>query len=261
MATTPQQVEDQDTIGVPPVIEREDPNVPPPEPQAQPLENPPVTPEHREPPQPEAPEQPKDVMDIIQPRVEHRQWIIEDRRERFNEKTGEREIITVAKTRYVQRPLSYFAKLEFLKLFGTTMSDLMSGPEGLSIARIIDMMGGGTQVGKALASAALDEQDRDDAETIVTGLTRLAMEAPELMLDAYCIFLAVPLSDRPWFREVITRPADLGGMSDDMGIEILEIFVDQNVDVVRDFFNRLGKLGRRMSKRLSPDSEQAPSKP
>lgn len=197
-------------------------------------------------------EEPKDLAEILVPKREHKAWIFEDKREVFNQETGEPHIQVVWRQRYVQRPLSYFGKLDFLKLISGTVRDLMNGPDGVSVGQLMDMIGGADTIQRL----ADPERDKEEATIIAQSFTRLGLEAPELVLDAYMIFLAVPRDEREQVREIMQRPVELGGLTDEDGIEILEIFVDQNVEVVRDFFARLAKLGRRAGQRLNEREER-----
>jgi len=205
------------------------------------------TPEERQP----------ELIEVLTPMREPKRWVFIDKREIINAQTGEPEIHEIGKYVFVQRPLSYFRKLEFLKTVSDAVKELMEGPDGLSFQEVVDML---SQITPTGPGGSITPEMLADGETIVKLITKLGAEAPGLMLDLYALFLNVPAEEKPIFRELVSRPVDLGGLSDNDGIEIMEIFVDQNVDVMRDFFKQLGRLGRRANQRLR-DGGSAPSKP
>jgi hypothetical protein len=147
---------------------------------------------------------------------------------------------------FVQRPLSYFAKLEFFALLGKSIEQALSAEEGTTVTGVIDTAlgaGGG------------------DFDNFVMGLSRLAQHVPDLLEDAYCIWLGVPKGERELVKLIWQKPEDEGGMSDEVGMTILEVFVEQNAEAVKAFFARGTKLVKSLSARLTEAGESLPSKP
>jgi hypothetical protein len=112
--------------------------------------------------------------------------------------------------------------------------------------------GGGTLVERGRRLGARDFQD---ASQFFTLAMELIGYAPDFLSDFYAIALDVPMGgERNWFKDVIEQPYrpsdDRWGMSEDMGIEIIEIFIDQNYEDIRRFFTeRLPRIAKRASQR------------
>jgi hypothetical protein len=75
---------------------------------------------------------------------------------------------------------------------------------------------------------------------------------PEFLSECYCLFLDVPHRDKGWFKEVIEKKYDpennQWGLSEEAGLEIIELFVHQNYEDMRRFFlERLPKIAKRVS--------------
>jgi hypothetical protein len=149
---------------------------------------------------------------------------------------------------FTQKPLSYFAKLEFFGLLGGAIEQVMSGPDGMTVDGMMQSVLG---VGST------------DLDVFVAGISRLAQHVPGLMEDCYCIWIGVPVGEREFVKYLWTQPVGEGGMSDEDGFGILETFIDQNVQSLKDFFVlRAPGLAKRASARLSGESLQSkPSKP
>jgi hypothetical protein len=155
---------------------------------------------------------------------------------------------------YVQQKLSFFGKLEFIRLASRAINKAMGkGEDGeaVDLGALMNGFGGeGTQ-----------------AEMFIMAVTRLAEFAPEIIKDIYMISLNVPAHERPVVAAIFDEPYDedteTGGLSDEDGIEILKTFVEQNGRVMRDFFlTEMPKIGSQISEALSdPASTPAPSKP
>ena len=150
---------------------------------------------------------------------------------------------------YVQKPLSYFGKLEVIGVFGTAIDRALT--EGLQLMNVFASFG----VGPAGITG----------EGVIQGVGKLASYAPDLLLDLYTIWLNVPRQDRMRVRQLMMLPEDEGGLSDDDGIAIIETFIDQNAEVMVDFFNlRLKPLVERIRLRINQtqeDDEPQSSKP
>lgn len=130
---------------------------------------------------------------------------------------------------FVQRPLSFFGKLEVFSVLGGAIEKAMSGPDGLTITELFD--------GPQALGETLSEQNFSDADTFVRAIAKLVQYAPDVLSDLYLVILAVPRGERELYRELMERPADEGGLSDEDGFGVLETFVDQNWDMMLDFFN------------------------
>lgn len=186
---------------------------------------------------PGKPRQEGDVIDTLVPRVDPRTWSLSDG-------TQDRE--------YIQRPLSFFGKMQFFSLVGEVIDKAVSGDEGLRISSLFEAPGG--------RDGFLSAADFRDADTFVQGVGKLLTYAPDFLEKSYCIWLGVPDHERKWAISVMRQPKDQGGFSDEEGIEIIEIFIDQNWESLEDFFrNKIVTLRDRVQSHR-PASEEKETK-
>lgn len=132
-------------------------------------------------------------------------------------KRGEPDELTL-----VQKPLTFFGKIEFFSVVGKAVQKVLS--EGGSLSELLEVPEYDASV--PLASSA------GDADVFIKALSRIIEEAPELLLDLYLVILAVPRGQREY---VAMRLED--DLTDDQGVKILEVFVDQNWEVMVSFFS------------------------
>jgi hypothetical protein len=145
--------------------------------------------------------------------------------------------------RFEQKPLSFFGKMEVFSVLGSAMEKAMAGPNGISLD---DLM-------------VDDGEDAFKADTFVRAISKLVIYAPELFADLFVIVLAVPRGSREAVKSLLDLPPDEGGISDDDGWGIIETFIDQNWDVMADFFSaRIKPLIDKVSSKVQ---ESQPSKP
>lgn len=143
---------------------------------------------------------------------------------------------------YVQRRLSFVGKMQWFALVGSVMDKAMSGPEGVSVSELLE-----GPIGQERDTASLTMSDFREADTFVRAIGKLAIHTPSFIVDSYCIWLGVPEHQRPLVKEIMALHSDDGGLSDDMGLEIIEVFIDQNYEALAEFFTgKLSKLGARI---------------
>jgi len=133
---------------------------------------------------------------------------------------------------YVQRPMGFFQKMRMYEILGDAIDQIASG-EGGGVLRSV--FGAQIQSGGDLADAGRTAM-LADADTFLRLVGRLAGTAPDLLLDLYILFLAVPPAEQPWARLTMQRSVEEGGLSDDEGIDVLVTAIDQNGEAIRDFF-------------------------
>jgi hypothetical protein len=160
----------------------------------------------------------EDVIDTIIPKAEPKSWTLKQ-----IGKYGE----LVESRAYVQRPLSFFGKMQWFSLVGEVIDKSISGDEGLRLSSLFEMPGRG---GSFTAS------DFREADTFVQGVGKILVYAPDFLEKSYCIWLGVPDYEREWAKAVMNEPSDRGGLSDDDGLEIVEVFIDQNWESLEAFF-------------------------
>ncbi len=205
--------------------------------------------------EPTADEQPpvssSDELDDIEKQVLERTWHFEGTikgmvRGQMREEHFERE--------YVQKPLSYLAMMQFTALLGRSIDAAMSGPEGLSMQGIGDVLSVAGADG--ILSGSLRSSDFEGIDSFVRGFAKLAAYVPDIIAEAQCIWLRVPLRDRLALIEIWSKPVDEGGLSPDDGEEMFSIFIDQNYEELERFFvkrsRRVAERWQKARKRLHP---------
>jgi hypothetical protein len=154
---------------------------------------------------------------------------------------------------YVQKPLSFFQKLEVFSVLGGALDKAMSGPDGLTIGQLFD--------GPSSMGSDLSAQNFRDADTFIKAIVKLVQYAPDLLADLYLVILGVPRGERYFVKEMMELPEDQGGLSDEDGLGILETFVDQNWDVMVDFFtSKAIPLFQKISNKVQESQPSKPSK-
>jgi hypothetical protein len=167
-----------------------------------------------------------DVIDVLEPRVENR-------------------VVTLtyagASQNYVQKPLSYFRKMQFFELVGETIDlAIGSGDDGLTVNSLLGS--GPTSVSDLAAS------DFADLDGFLSLASKIMRYAPDFLKDCYLIWLNVPKNERAWAREALDE------IDDEEGIAVIETFIDQNWDAIERFFVELvPALARRVQARRQKD--------
>lgn len=149
--------------------------------------------------------------------------------------------------KFVQRPLSFFGKMELFSILGTAVEKALSDG-GMSLAELLDDVPTSTEADQL-----------SEADQFIKSIARLVQFAPEFLKDLYVISLGVKRDEREYVKSVMELPEHEGGLSDDQGIQILETFVDQNWDVLVDFFRE--KILPLISRASSAGPESPSSKP
>jgi len=167
----------------------------------------------------------EDVLDILVPKAEPKTWVL-------GQDDYARE--------YVQKPLSFIAKMQWFSLVGDVLDRALSGPDGMNLGNLFNAPGGGS----------LSPSDFREADTFVQAIGKLLAVAPDFLVNSYCIWLNVPDYERPVVAELMKLPPDEGGLTDEQGIEIIEVFIDQNYEALDTFFREfLGRLQKRVQQR------------
>jgi hypothetical protein len=153
---------------------------------------------------------------------------------------------------YVQDVLTFFGKLELYGILADVVMLLMED-DAIGINEILDMAAPKTMIDKLLStmpgadtiSQLEDEPDPEvDAAKMLSTFARVVSVAPEKMVHIYCVILNVPRRHRQWMVDW-----GLPRMDDEVGMDVLHVFIDQNWGVMEDFFAReLPKLFKRAAK-------------
>lgn len=147
---------------------------------------------------------------------------------------------------YTQKPLSFFAKTEFIRVIGKAVDRALSSGDGISFSSLVgsNMLNGGTST-----------------DVFIQAIAKLAEDAPDLLKEIYMISLGVPRHERVIVGEIFEMPHDdetgAGGLSDDDGFAIMETFVAQNAKTLTDFFAvRLRKIATQVQEAVASNSDQ-----
>jgi hypothetical protein len=148
---------------------------------------------------------------------------------------------------YTQKELSFFGKIDFFATMAKAIEQAMK--EGVSISELLDMP-------DREEGADFDIEDFAEADAFVKAIMQLVGYSPELLLNLYCVILAVPRSERKETKEVFEVY-----VSDDQGFQIIETFIDQNWDVMVGFFKeRITPLVTQVGGKVRASVPSKPSK-
>ncbi len=135
----------------------------------------------------------------------------------------------------VQKPLTFFGKIEFFSVVGKAVQRILI--DGGSLSEILDTP-------DYDPSVPLQNQVTD-ADVFVKALAKIVEAAPELLSDLYLVILNVPKGQRDYYA------LRLEELSDDQGMQILDVFIDQNWEVMLSFFNeKMLPLFNKISKKV-----------
>lgn len=151
---------------------------------------------------------------------------------------------------FVQKPLSFFGKLDFFAVLGKAIDQTMSGPDGLSLAELFEELPNDPE--------GFRMQDMKDQNTFVRGIAKVVAYSPEILSEIYCVALGVPKGQRKSAKQIMELPESEGGLSDKDGIEVLDTFVEQNWEVLVDFFKGPAKeLAQKIGKKAAQQSQSS----
>lgn len=198
------------------------------------------------------------ALDALEPMAEPKQWIIG----KPPESGGTEDEYSI----YVQKPLEYFPRLRFFSLVTKTIGEAIKAGGVINIDGSI--LGGEGNVRQRFQQ--LQASDFSDVGSFMQLAMQLVGYAPEFLLECYCMWLSIPTDERRWAKLVMQTPwkpdENKWGLTQAQHMEIVEIFIDQNYEDIRDFFvEELPKWGRRVQarerdKQKAQESESAQSK-
>lgn len=141
---------------------------------------------------------------------------------------------------FVQHELGFLSKLKFFRLLTGT----------IRLASTTDEAGLVGFVANLIEAFSNDNPNYEELLATILTVTELI---PDFVEETFLLALNIKPEDELWVREAFAE------LDDDQGIEIVEVFVSQNGEAIRDFFNkRLRRVGLRIQKQvgsLSQDTE------
>ena len=169
----------------------------------------------------------EDPIDVLEPKAQNYAVVLKD---------GNDEVTLI------QKPLTFFGKMEFFSVLGGAVDRAMN--EGLSLTDLFDVPEDRTTV-----------DSFKEADLFVKAVLKLVKDAPELLLDLYTVILSVPRGQREYVQSLLEN------IDDEQGIAILERFIDQNWEVMADFFTKkIAPLTSKISDKFQGSVSSKPSK-
>lgn len=186
----------------------------------------------------------EEQLEILESKIEPKRWVIG----KPPEQDGTEDEYSI----YTQRPLGYMARMRFFSLVSSNIADAIKSGGQISFGGS-DIFGSG---GGSLRTRAaqLSTEDFADAASFMALAMQLISYAPDFLLDCYVLWLDVPPAERQWAKIVMDQKWDpernKWGLSDEVGLEMIEVFIDQNYEDIRDFFVvKLPQLAQRVRER------------
>lgn len=168
-----------------------------------------------------------DALEVLEPKAAPKIWIIG----KPPEAGGNEDEYSI----YTQRPLGYFARLRFFSLVSKTIGTAVKAGGGVDLGG--DFL---NTVDDIRTKRSVDESDFADAGAFIGLAMQLISYSPDFLLECYCLWLDVPVAEKVWAKMVMEQRHDPDnnkwGLTDDQGLEMVEVFIDQNYEDIRRFF-------------------------
>ncbi len=148
-----------------------------------------------------------DVVEILEPKIQDYVFVLGE---------GGSDPIT-----FVQKPLGFMGKIKLFSVLSKTISKVLD--EGVSLDQLLDTPESG--------SLPLSGDASLDAEVFIKTITKVLKHAPEMLGDVFCVILNVPSSQQEYVTQRLNED-----LTDEQGFAILNTFVDQNWEILFDFF-------------------------
>ena len=162
----------------------------------------------------------EEAVELIEPAVTAKEVVVG---------VGENKLI------FIQKPLTFFGKIEFFSIAGKAVESILK--DGGSV---YDMLG------SVEDGSALDVTGGGETDAFIRGIALIVQHVPEILPELYCVILNVSRGEREYVK--LRLEEDL---QDAQGFEILETFVEQNWDILTNFFTQgILPLVQRVQKRM-----------
>jgi hypothetical protein len=136
---------------------------------------------------------------------------------------------------FSQHELAFIPKTKFFRLVSGTLR--LAADEGDGVNNLI--------------SDVINDVSGVSNDQMILGVMRLVELSPDFLEEAFLYALNVKPKDREWAYTA------LESLDDEEGLDIIEVFVAQNGDAIKDFLPKLQKIGKRVQKVIqTEDTEQ-----
>jgi len=136
------------------------------------------------------------------------------------------------------KPLSFFGKMEFFSIMGKAVERILS--EDVTVS---ELLSSDPKVPLRGSSSESDE--------FILMISKVVQYAPDLLLDIYCVILGVNKQERKDTKVYIEE-----NMTDDDGFKILDVFIEQNAELMADFFvKRIPELMSKISSKVQKSDQ------
>lgn len=144
------------------------------------------------------------------------------------------------KKEFIQQELGYMAKLRFFRLVSGTLR-IAAERDGNSVSDTVS----GVIEGNELSV------DSFGGSGFLETILYLVELSPDFMENLYVLSLNVKPKDDKWVREAFET------LNEDEGLDILELFVEQNGKSIKNFFvKRLRGVGQKIQATIADDPEE-----
>lgn len=151
---------------------------------------------------------------------------------------------------FTQDPLTFFEKNDFLGLVSRALEAAVA--DGRGINDLLMLFGTDEATLRRAQKGELDWGDVGMASGVIGIISRVFTMAPGLMEDAYLLMLSVPPTRVYEVREALRK------IDDDTGFGMMEAFVEQNAETLKDFLPRWKAQFEKMMSMYQSKTEVAP---
>jgi len=124
-----------------------------------------------------------------------------------------------------QKPLNFMGKIKLFSVLSETLRKVMD--KDVSISDLLDAPDSD--------SLPLSGDRSGEADIFVKSIASVLEYAPEALGDIFCVILAVPASQQEYVKGRLDEE-----LTDEQAFAVLNTFVDQNWEVLHDFFTGQG---------------------
>lgn len=126
---------------------------------------------------------------------------------------------------FSQKPLGFMGKIKLFSVLSKTVNKVLE--QNVSITELLD--------GPGSDSLPLSGDSMKEADQFIKTLTKVLEYAPEALEDIFCVILNVPNSQQEYVKARLDEE-----LTDEQGFAVLNTFVDQNWEILHDFFTGKG---------------------